>query len=205
MHAPVRAAFATIRAVLQRWAAPSLHLMRACAGVQLAAACAGAPSGPPVGVSTAAPESSEAVEQAPALEPWPDFAAARAWPEAAPAMVALGHRRDGTLIHVRVEPSAHAAYRNLATESPMPDGARVVAWHTTREGSLLGGYLLEKRAGRWSAKELSAQGALLPGDGGACLRCHELAPSDHLFGVAARAAGEAPSPGAGESIHDAPR
>ncbi len=114
--------------------------------------------------------------------PWADFATARAWPEATPATAALGHRRDGTLIHVRVEPSALTAYRELSADTVMPDGARVVAWHEAPTGALLGGYLLEKRAGVWSAQELDARGALVAGDHASCVRCHDMAPTDHLFG-----------------------
>jgi hypothetical protein len=135
-------------------------------------------------MSDSAPERASA---APLPEPprpaWPDFAAARAWPEAAPPSVALAHRRDGTLVHVRVEPSALAAYRELSAEAGMPEGARVVAWHEGAGGALLGGYLLEKRGGSWSAQEIDAKGALVPGDHASCLRCHDMAPTDHLFGV----------------------
>jgi hypothetical protein len=122
----------------------------------------------------------------PAAEPprvvWPDFASARAWPEAAPAFVAVGHHRDGSLLRVVVEPAYLAAYRALSEESPMPDGARVVAWHESARGELLGGYLLSKRGGEWSADELDAKGALRTGDHSPCIRCHDMAPADHLFG-----------------------
>ncbi len=64
----------------------------------------------------------------------------------------------------------------------MPEGARVVAWHETEAGGLLGGYLLEKHAGVWSARELDANGALVAGDHANCVRCHDMAPTDHLFG-----------------------
>jgi hypothetical protein len=101
-------------------------------------------------------------------------------------MPALAHRRDGTLIHVRVEASSLAAYRALSTEALMPEGARVAAFHRAPSGQLLGGYVLEKRAGAWSALEIDARGAPLPNDGVACLRCHDLAPTDHLFGVTSR-------------------
>jgi hypothetical protein len=97
--------------------------------------------------------------------------------------VALAHRRDGTLIHVRVEPQSLTAYRELSVESPMPEGARVVAWHETPSGALLGGYLLEKRAGGWAGLELDANGALVSGEHTRCVRCHDMAPTDHLFGV----------------------
>ncbi len=133
-------------------------------------------------MSDAAPEQAAPAVVAVPRAPWPDFAAARGWPEAAPATPALGHRRDGTLIHVRVEPSALTAYRELSAEAVMPDGARVVAWHETATGVLLGGYLLEKRAGIWSAQELDANGALVAGDHASCVRCHDMAPTDHLFG-----------------------
>jgi hypothetical protein len=134
---------------------------------------------------------------APPRAPWPEFAAARTWPEASPPSVALGHRRDGTLVHVRVEPSALAAYRELSAASAMPDGARVVAWHEAAGGALLGGYVLEKRAGAWSALELDGTGSVVPSDHASCLRCHDMAPTDHLFGV--RAA-EPITPPIGESI-----
>jgi hypothetical protein len=154
-------------------------------------------------MSDAPPERSRREAAAAPRQAWPDFAAARAWPEGAPAAVALAHRRDGTRIHVRVEPSALAAYQSLAVDSPMPDGARVVAWHETPRGQLLGGYLLEKRSGAWSAREIDAQGALVLGDAAACLRCHDLAPTDHLFGLANRSAG--PPDAAGESLAPPPR
>lgn len=112
--------------------------------------------------------------------------------------MALGHRRDGTLIHVRVEPQALAAYRELSVETAMPEGARVVAWHEARTGALLGGYLLEKRAGAWAPLELDANGALVAGDHTRCVRCHDMAPTDHLFGLRAPPA-SAPSV-SGESI-----
>jgi hypothetical protein len=113
-----------------------------------------------------------------------NFAAAREWPEAASPVVALVHRRDGSLVHVRVEPPGLAAYRNLAVDSPMPSDVRVIAWHETRAGELLGGYLLEKRAGVWSAHEIDAAGSLVASDAAVCLRCHEMAPTDYLFGLA---------------------
>ena len=113
---------------------------------------------------------------------WSEFAAARAWPEAAPAFVAMGHHRDGSLLHVAVEPAFLGAYQQLSVEAPMPDGARVVAWHQTPGGELLGGYLLTKRGGAWSADEIDAQGALSVGDRAPCIRCHDMAPTDHLFG-----------------------
>lgn len=127
---------------------------------------------------------------------------ARAWPEAAPPVLALVHRRDGSLVRVRVEPTALQAYRNLAVDSPMPSDARVIAWHETSGGKLLGGYLLEKRAGVWAAQEIDASGGLVPGDGAVCLRCHEMAPTDHLFGLAPRPFAPA---AAGESNPPAPR
>jgi len=168
----------------------------------LAAACSGASSGKLVGVSDAVPERvPRAAPEAPRAA-WADFAAARAWPEAAPPVIARVHRRDGSLVHVRVEPQGLAAYRDLAVDSPMPSEARVIAWHETSAGELLGGYLLEKRAGAWAAREIDASGGLVPGDGAACLRCHAMAPTDHLFGVGPRPA--APAPG-GESKAPAPR
>ena len=185
----VRAAFVPIRAVIVALAA-SYFASTGCA--------APAPK-TPVGMSDNVPERRRA---APLAEPsrvvWPDFAAARAWPEAAPASVALAHRRDGTLIHVRVEPSGLAAYRELATEAGMPEGARVVAWHEAAGGALLGGSLLEKRGGNWLAQELDGRGALVPGDHAGCVRCHDMAPTDHLFGLRS-APPPAPAQG-GESI-----
>jgi hypothetical protein len=147
--------------------------------------------GTPVGVSTATPELEHAPPPPPPRAPWVDFAAARSWPEAAPPRRALSHRRDGTLIHVRVEPGALEAYRALASESPMPDGARVVAWHESGGGELLGGYLLEKQGGAWRGSEIDARGALLGSDSDRCLRCHAMAPSDHLFGLRSPGSAEA--------------
>lgn len=162
----------------------SIHAAICSAAVLLfATGCAESRSTTPIGMSDAAPErASHAAVEVPRT-PWADFAAARAWPEGAPAAPALGHRRDGTLVHVRVEPSVLLAYRELSTDTAMPDGARVVAWHEAPSGTLLGGYLLEKRAGVWSAQELDANGALVPGDHASCVRCHDMAPRDHLFGA----------------------
>jgi hypothetical protein len=109
-------------------------------------------------------------------------------------MPALAHRRDGTRIHVRVEASSLDAYRALAVDTLMPEGARVAAFHEAPSGQLLGGYVLEKRAGVWTALELDARGAQIPNDGAACLRCHDLAPTDHLFGVTSRAPTSTPTP-----------
>jgi hypothetical protein len=161
-------------------------------------ACSAPPPKTPVGMSDNVPERGPAPVAATPRAAWSEFAAARAWPAAAPPSVALGHRRDGTLLHVRVEPSGLAAYRELSTESGMPDGARVVAWHEAAGGSLLGGYLLEKRGGVWSALEIDGKGALVPGDHASCIRCHDMAPTDHLFGI--RAAAPTTPPIGGESI-----
>lgn len=127
----------------------------------------------------------------------PDFAAARSWPEGAPPAAALGHRRDGRIIQVRVEPTSLAAYQELSVDAPMPDGARVVAWHESPSGTLLDGYLLEKRAGAWSARLIDAQGRLVPGEPLGCLRCHDMAPHGRRLPSA--------PPAGVESIHSAPR
>ena len=79
----------------------------------------------------------------------------------------------------------------------MPDGARVIAWRETAGGQPLGAYLLSKRAGAWSAAELDSTGALVDGDHAACIRCHDMAPTDHLFGVRRSAP---PEHVAGESL-----
>lgn len=147
-------------------------------------------------MSDAVPEAAPSARPAAPKALWPDFAAARAWPEAAPAAVALGHRRDGTLVHVRVEPSSLAAYQDLSTEAPMPDGARVVAWHESPAGALLGGYVLEKRGDAWHAFEVGVDGALVLGNFASCVRCHDMAPTDHLFGIRTPSRPAAPSKGA---------
>jgi hypothetical protein len=181
----VRAAEAPIRAAISSWIA----LLAA------ASACSAAPSGPKVGVSTAGSERVSAPPVEARRELWSSFVAARAWPEAAPSFVARVHRRDGTHVRVHVDPASLDAYRQLAVDSPMPAEARVVAWHETPVGELLGGYVLEKRAGTWSALEVDAAGQVVPGDRAPCLRCHELAPSDYLFGPpqSSASAGESPA------------
>ena len=166
----MRAAFAPIRAVI------------VVVALALAAGCGAKQPGTPIGMSDAVPEKTREREVEAPRAPWPDFAAARAWPEGSPASVALGHRRDGTIVHVQVEPGALAAYRELSVETAMPEGARVVAWHESPSGTLLGGYLLEKHSGAWTALELGPNGALLSGDHARCVRCHDMAPTDHLFG-----------------------
>jgi len=167
----VGAAFLPIRAVISVGA------------VVFVGACGATPPRTPIGMSDAVPEREHEAKVEVPPTPWSDFAAARAWPEASPASVALAHRHDGTLIHVRVEPNALDAYRELSTETAMPEGARVVAWHETSTGALLGGYLLEKRSGAWAALEIDAAGALVPGEHARCVRCHDMAPTDHLFGI----------------------
>lgn len=182
----MRAAFASIHAAISL-SAGTLWLT--------VASCASAPARTPVGMSDAPAEVAPPAKLEAPRPTWQDFTAALAWPEAAPAMPALAHRRDGTLIHVRVEATALAAYRALAVDSLMPEGARIAAFHETPSGQLLGGYVLEKRAGVWTATELDARGAQIANDGVACLRCHDLAPTDHLFGVSSRAPSQAPSSG----------
>jgi hypothetical protein len=83
---------------------------------------------------------------------------------------------------VRVEPAALEAYHQLAVDHPMPDGARVIAWHESPEGQVLDGYLLQKQGGAWSAAVVDARGSLQVGNQLTCLRCHAMAPTDHLFG-----------------------
>lgn len=128
------------------------------------------------------PEPPHSAKPAPTREPWLEFTNARAWPQAAPPFTATAHHRPGCVLEIRVEPSALAAYQGLAIDSPMPDGARVVAWRKTPDGQLSGGLELEKRGGAWSARELDAGGSVLQSDTASCLRCHDMAPTDHLFG-----------------------
>jgi hypothetical protein len=149
----------------------------------LGAGCARGGPASPVGVSTAEPDREPSAPPAAPRVRWADYAAAQAWPEAGPPSTALEHRRDGSLIQVRVEPSALVAYRALTVETPMPEGARVLALLESPRGRLVGSYLLEKRAGSWTATELDAEGGVVPGDRSDCLRCHALAPTDHLFGL----------------------
>jgi hypothetical protein len=168
----------------------------------LVACAARAPLSQPVGTSRAepAPEpepepTSEHHRARPLAEPsWPHFSAALGWPQAA-LLKTLGHHRYGAAVRlrVRVAPSALSAYRDLATDAPMPSGAQVAALHESPEGELLSVFVLEKGAGGWTALELSARGVRVPSDGGLCLRCHVLAPSDYLFGLASRSAEPAPS------------
>ncbi len=164
----------------------------------LTGACAASVRGTPIGMSDAVPDAPAPPPAQATRAVWPDFAAALAWPEAAPASVALAHRRDGTLIHVRVEPAFLAAYRELAVEAGMPEGARVIAWHEAPSGGVLGGYLLAKRSGAWVALELNANGEEVLGDHSRCVRCHDMAPTDHLFG---KPSAPPPTPvSSGESI-----
>lgn len=180
--APLHAAFASLRALI------------ALLGLGVGACGAAQPS-TPIGMSDAAPEPAPPPSAlAPPRATGPDLAAARAWPEAAPPAIALVHRRDGTLIHVRVEPAFLPAYQQLSAESPMPDGARLVAWHVSPSGALLDGYVLEKRANLWSARVINAQGAPVHDDPPRCLRCHEMAPTDHLFGRPSASPAGPPSP-----------
>ncbi|RYZ03758.1 MAG: hypothetical protein EOO73_26335 [Myxococcales bacterium] len=182
-------------------------LLSGAAAVALSACGSASASAPPaqlVGVSDAPPDAPRA--PAPAALPrqvWPELDAARAWPEAGPAVVSLAHRRDGSLVHVRVDPpTALPAYLALAAAAPMPEGARVLAWHETPAGQVVDGYLLEKRGGAWSAAVIDARGALVTASQSACLRCHDMAPADHLFG---RRSPPPPASSAVESIGAAQR
>jgi len=195
------AAFPQLRAHRARWA---------CWGFVLGSACSPPPPGAPVGISDAAPEPDAPRVVAPPGPRWSDFAAAQSWPEAAPPARALVHRRDGSLIRVRVDPAvpeALAAYRALSSESVLPEGTRIIAWHETAGGALLGGYMLAKRAGVWSALEVDEHGTVMPNDRNhdrdACVRCHDMAPSDHLFGAARPLL--RPQTAVEESIGPAPR
>src|SRR4051812_49872091 len=70
----VRAALASIHAVI----------VSIVAGVLAVSACAAPEPKTPIGMSDSAPDhEGPAPVVAPARPPWPDFAAARAWPEAA--------------------------------------------------------------------------------------------------------------------------
>ena len=78
-------------------------------------------------------------------------------------------------------------------------GGVLWAWQRSEPGSeYLAGYLLEKRDGIWTAQELDARGGLVASDAGLCLRCHQLAPTDYLFGL--QAAAPPPAAGLEESI-----
>lgn len=174
----------------QRLAVDLLVASGVALGLGLGLACSPMAPQTPVGVSDAAPEPEPPRAAPPPGPAWSDFAAARSWPEAAPPMRALVHRRDGAHIHVRVDPAipgALAAYRALSTETAMPEGSRIIAWHETSSGQALGGYLLQKRGGVWSPLQIDAQGSVMPNDGerddSACMRCHDMAPTDHLFGT----------------------
>jgi hypothetical protein len=165
--------------------------------VTLMGACSTPPATAPIGTSAAVDDGLPTAAHASRSKAPPELAAALTWPEAAPAALARGHRRDGSRIHVRVDPavpSALAAYRLLAVEAPMPEGMRIIAWHETPAGVALGGYLLAKSSGVWSAIEVDAVGNVIAADGARCVRCHDMAPCDHLFG-----------PPRGESIESAPR
>jgi len=149
-------------------------------------ACAPPPPETPIGVSASVPDLEPAPASAASGQRRSAFAAALTWPEAAPPARSLVHRRDGSMLRVRIDPAipqALAAYRALSAESALPEGTRIVAWHETPSGGLLGGYVLEKRAGAWSALEVDEHGAVIPGDRTACVRCHDMAPADHLFGA----------------------
>jgi len=188
-HAGLSDAAFEPRARLSNAALPFLSLLVPLA---LGSGCATPAPQTPIGMSDAAAEREpRQVPKPPPGPPWPYFASALTWPEAALPFRALAHRRDGALIHVRVDPSvpeALASYRTLSVESSLPDGTRIIAWHETNEGRLLGGYLLEKRDRSWSALEVDAQGSVISGDRAPCMRCHDMAPTDHLFGLPASAA-----------------
>src|SRR6188768_3114199 len=66
------------------------------------AGCARSPAATPVGVSSAAPDQAQATASAAPRQRWADYDAARAWPAAGPPSTAQGHRRDGSLLEVRV-------------------------------------------------------------------------------------------------------
>jgi hypothetical protein len=162
-----------------------------CAAIMASLIClvvgCGTAAASAVGVSSAPPDSEpEPARAAQPPERWQDFERARSWPEVARPLVSLVHRRDGSLMRVRVETEFLDAYRQLSHERPMPDGARVVAFLEAPEGALLGAYVLEKRERRWRGAELDAAGNVLVVDTATCLRCHSQAASDYLFDVTQR-------------------
>jgi hypothetical protein len=87
---------------------------------------------------------------------------------------------------VRVTPeTAVPLYLGLTRGQTLPEGTRIAAFHTGRDGEARWVYVLEKVAAKgWSALAVEPDGTLAQGDLTACLSCHEDAPADSVFGPA---------------------
>lgn len=106
-----------------------------------------------------------------------------------------GHDRERGFADVRVSPLARDAYIGLVSDSVLPVGSLVALAFCdetrTRQRSV---YAMQKDANGWQFLALDAAGRPDPEvDLTACVRCHEGAPADELFGLP-RSAELAPPP-----------
>jgi hypothetical protein len=142
------------------------------------------------------------VRHAPAREeppaPWSRFAELASLPPLnAKPFVNRGHDRERGFADLRVSPVARDAYIGLVSDSVLPEGslvALVFCDETRTEQRSV--YAMQKDAKGWQFFALDATGRPKPEvDLGVCLRCHEGAPADDLFGLP-RSAELTPNPAA---------
>ena len=83
---------------------------------------------------------------------------------------------------VRASPDARAAYETLVTDSALPDGAGVALFHRDSRGPGRV-FVMEKAAGAWQYRLLTATGVLVPETDAGCRGCHAGGVGDSLFGL----------------------
>jgi hypothetical protein len=106
-----------------------------------------------------------------------------------------GHDRERGFADLRVSSFARDAYIGLVSDSVLPEGSLValVFCDETRTAQR-SVYAMQKDANGWQFLALDAAGRPDPEvDLAACVRCHEGAPADDLFGLP-RSAELAPPP-----------
>jgi hypothetical protein len=107
----------------------------------------------------------------------------KAWPPAAGPFRTQGHLVDADAV-VRVSPEARDGYLALVTDSSLPDGTVVAAFHQSSNEAASPGpvYVMEKSAGTWSYLWLDGSGGIVEKKPRRCDGCHAGAVADRLFG-----------------------
>jgi hypothetical protein len=117
-------------------------------------------------------------------EHWARLAEVKAWPPAADSFRTQGHLVDADRVVVRVSPEARDAYLTLVTDSRVPDGTVVAAFHqqSALQAPLGPIYVMVKSRDAWSYLVLDATGGIIEKEPKGCAGCHAAAVADHLFG-----------------------
>jgi hypothetical protein len=115
-------------------------------------------------------------------EPWARFAEVMSWEVVSGPLPAQGHFTRHDRIAVRVSPDARDAYLAWVTDSSVPNGSVVAAFHTSAAGETGPSYVMLKEAFTWQYLVLGAQGVLVEERPRGCDGCHADAVADRLFG-----------------------